>query len=155
MNSIEGPLESSVIGCLAVDPVADSGFGSFEPIVDDLVVRGWCTKLGFLASAEVDAIRGEAAGLLERGAFHPAGVGRGQDLALRPAIRADRIHWVDPQAAGPAVAAYLARLDALRQAINRDLFLGLAEFEGHLAIYPRAASIVGTWTSSAGWSCAH
>jgi SM-20-related protein len=54
-------------------------------------------------------------------------------------VRADRICWLDPDDRQGAIGAYLGRLEALRQALNRELSLGLFSFEGHLAIYPPGA----------------
>jgi len=39
----------------------------------------------------------------------------------------------------PAGAAYLRWMDSLREALNRELFLGLCEFEAHYAHYPAGA----------------
>ncbi|MCU0795956.1 MAG: 2OG-Fe(II) oxygenase [Akkermansiaceae bacterium] len=47
--------------------------------------------------------------------------------------------WLEDDAAGPATKLYLSRLDELRTAINRALFLGLFEYEGHFAVYPPGA----------------
>jgi SM-20-related protein len=51
-------------------------------------------------------------------------------------VRGDRIAWIEPQTAGPAVLDYLERLEGLREVLNREFFLGLFDFEGHLASYP-------------------
>ncbi len=75
-----------------------------------------------------------------QGAFAPAGVGVGQNLLVRSEVRADRVCWLNPAARAGAIGAYLARLEDLRQALNRDLTLGLFSFEGHLVIYPPGAS---------------
>lgn len=72
---------------------------------------------------------------LLRGKFRPAGVGRDQDLKVRSEIRSDRVLWFDVDAGG-ALGVYLRRLEALRLEINRTLFLGLYQFEGHFAAHP-------------------
>lgn len=105
-------------------------------IADAIADPGWCVMPDFLSRPEVSALRAEASALRAQGAFRPAGVGRGQGLAINPEVRSDQIHWVDPEHSGPAIRGYLARLDALRQTLNRELYLGLEDFEGHLAIYP-------------------
>ncbi|HXH03298.1 MAG TPA: 2OG-Fe(II) oxygenase, partial [Candidatus Competibacteraceae bacterium] len=70
------------------------------------------------------------------GRFHSAGIGRGANHRLRPEIRSDRVYWLDESAGGLAQRRYLELLEALRLALNRELFLGLARFEGHFAVYP-------------------
>lgn len=73
------------------------------------------------------------------GELHPAAVGQGSDRALRPEIRADRIAWVDPADPDPALAAYRARMEALRLALNELSYLGLLELESHFAAYAAGA----------------
>jgi SM-20-related protein len=104
-------------------------------IADAIADPGWCVTPGFLSPEEVSALRVETEALGAQGAFRPAGIGRGQGLAVNPGVRSDQIHWLDPEPSGPAIRGYLTRLDALRQTLNRELFLGLADFEGHLAVY--------------------
>lgn len=90
---------------------------------------------GFLSAAEAGALRGECRQAFTDGGFHAAGVGKGK-AAVRSEIRGDHILWVDESRAGPALQAALARLEALRQAVNLDLFLGLFDLELHFAVYP-------------------
>jgi SM-20-related protein len=115
-------------------PLADPD--RFTRIADALAGPGWCVTPDFVSRAQVQSIRTEAAALDTQGAFKPAGIGRGQDLSVRSEIRSDRVCWLDPAARDGAIGAYLARLEDLRQTLNRDLSLGLFSFEGHLASYP-------------------
>lgn len=66
-------------------------------------------------------------------ALTPAGVGRAQGLQRDASIRSDSIAWMDD--ASPAQRAWLAAMEALRAAINRELFLGLFDYECHYARY--------------------
>lgn len=109
---------------------------ALAPIVDTIAEAGWCVTPGFLFPQEVSDLRGEAAALRALGAFRAAGVGPGQRLTVNPQVRSDLIHWVDPALSGTAIRGYLARLEDLRRILNRELFLGLHDFEGHLALYP-------------------
>mgnify|MGYP002621941243 CR=1 FL=1 len=72
------------------------------------------------------------------GALAPAGVGRGEAQAVREGIRSDHIQWLEP---GQSAVCddYLELMDGLRQQLNRELFLGLEEFECHFAFYPPGA----------------
>lgn len=96
-------------------------------IIDDSRPHGWRNS---------PARRGNS-GLW--GGFQDAGIGQGANSQLNATIRTDRTRWLNPAAATPAQCRYLATLEALRLAINRALFLGLFEFEGHLAVYPPGA----------------
>lgn len=66
--------------------------------------------------------------------FAEAGIGRGADHQVAKSIRGDRIHWLD--LGQPYAAPYLAFMSELRLMINRALFMGLFDYEAHLARYP-------------------
>ncbi|KAF1052240.1 MAG: hypothetical protein GAK43_02029 [Stenotrophomonas maltophilia] len=72
------------------------------------------------------------------GALSAASIGRGEGQQVREGIRGDRIQWLE---AGQAEVcdAFLGAMDALRQALNRSLYLGLEDFECHFALYPPGA----------------
>lgn len=69
------------------------------------------------------------------GSFTRAGTG--QDAGVQNAIRRDEIHWIERENSSPMAQKKIwEKIDSLRQAFNRTLFLGLGEFEGHYASYP-------------------
>ena len=109
-----------------------------ESIVETLAERGWCVAAGFLPEVEVAALRGECLQAHSAGAFHAAGVGRGQSR-VRAEVRGDQVLWLEETEAGPALRGVLQDLEALRQAVNRSLFLGLLDLETHFAVYPPGA----------------
>lgn len=108
----------------------------YERIALTLGEQGWCVTDAFLAPIHVSQLRHEAEQLWRKGAFRRAGVGRGSELTVRPEVRTDHVRWIDPQGCSGAQRLYLDALERLRQAVNRTLFLGLMDFEGHLAVYP-------------------
>ncbi len=108
-------------------------------VVEGLVTRGWVCLDGFLEETEARELAAESLEAWESGDFRQAGVGRGAERVVREDIRRDHVLWLDPETAGPAAAKYLALLEELRMAINRELFLGLFEYEGHFAVYPSGA----------------
>jgi SM-20-related protein len=110
-----------------------------EAIADAVAERGWSVTPGFVPAHLVAELRREALALWQEGAFRHAGVGRGTDLRVRPEVRTDRVCWIDRARCSAAQLAYLDRLEALRQVLNRTLYLGLFDFEGHLAVYPRGS----------------
>lgn len=105
-------------------------------IADQLAAQGWCVQAGFVDARLSAALADEARESWDQGRFREAGVGRGAALAVRPAIRSDHVHWLNPDNPSPAQQAYLGQIEQLRLALNQTLFLGLFDFEGHLAIYP-------------------
>ena len=69
--------------------------------------------------------------------FRLAGIGREQAHQLNQFVRRDRIRWLDTDHI-PA-QPYLAWMEQLRLRLNRELFLGLFDYECHYAHYPKGA----------------
>lgn len=88
-----------------------------------------------LAALRTEALRRDAAGQLAR-----AGIGRGGARTERADIRGDRILWLEAGFPAPCEMPWIAALEALAAALNRDLMLGLWSYEGHYALYPPGAS---------------
>lgn len=110
-----------------------------DRLLDDLAGPGWSVQQGFVPDAVVDGLIAEAEALWGAGIFERAGIGQGDRRVIRPEIRSDRILWLEPEALPAAVVPYWAAIDALRQTLNRALYLGLRDFEAHLAVYPRGS----------------
>jgi len=69
--------------------------------------------------------------------FKAAGIGRQTDFQLQTEIRADKIHWIEPNSA--TTTEFLSWMDTLRTGINQRLFMGLFDYESHFAFYPIGA----------------
>lgn len=105
-------------------------------IADTLARDGYLIIPDFLPALACRALVEECRQYQQQGEFRPAGVGRGENWRVVPEIRSDEIRWLKPDDCGPMQAAYLRLLEEYRQTLNRQLFLGLVEFEGHCALYP-------------------
>lgn len=107
-------------------------------IVDDLAERGWSQQNVFLAEDLTHELAAECRRRGQEGTLTPAGIGRGSGQAVREGVRGDRIQWLE---AGESAACdrYLALMDELRLALNAGLYLGLADYESHFALYPPGA----------------
>ncbi|HYQ38888.1 MAG TPA: 2OG-Fe(II) oxygenase [Pseudomonas sp.] len=106
-----------------------------EPILDDLARQGWSVQplavpAELCAALAAECRRRHAAGALTR-----AAIGRGHGQLLDEGIRGDHIQWLAPGESA-ATDAYLGLLDTLRERLNRELFLGLEDYECHFALYP-------------------
>lgn len=121
---------------LPATPAPPYGTDIYTDIATQLAGKGWCVTADFVSPSLLHQLATEAMTDWQAGQFRPAGVGRGADLQLRPEIRTDRVNWLDPMSCSLAQHAYLLQLEQLRQAINATLYLGLFDFEGHLAVYP-------------------
>lgn len=104
-------------------------------IVDGIAERGIVVVERFLPVETIVGMRAQAAQLRADGEFRPAGIGAGGDFRMRDDIRGDEIFWIDSGAASGALSEALAAFEQLRQAINRELYLGMSEFECHFARY--------------------
>jgi SM-20-related protein len=109
-------------------------------IAEALARDGWATAPGFVDREGVDVLAGECLRAWYEGRFRRAGIGRGEQRAVRPDIRGDDVLWLDASKATPAQRAVFERFERLRVEINRATFLGLHAFESHFAVYPEGAS---------------
>ncbi|NQD94839.1 2OG-Fe(II) oxygenase [Pseudomonas sp. CrR25] len=107
-------------------------------IVDDLAEHGWSWQPLFAPSTLTLELADECRKRAARGALTPAGVGRGGAQEVREGVRGDQIEWLE-SGQSEVCDRYLALLDTLRQALNQGLYLGLADYEGHFALYPPGA----------------
>jgi SM-20-related protein len=114
-------------------------FRSVEEIINGIEQHGWAALAGCLDAGDSLRLSKECEEACENGDFRRAGVGRGGNLEIREDIRRDQVLWLQPGEFSVEQEIYLARLEALRLALNQRFFLGLFEFEGHFAIYPEGA----------------
>lgn len=105
-------------------------------IIETLVRQGYAVVPDFLSSEACRGLAAECRDLREQGEFHRAGVGRGEMLDVRPEIRSDEIRWLDRGDCGLQQGQYIDLMSGYQQLINRELFLGLVEFECFCAVYP-------------------
>ena len=110
-----------------------------QNIGDDLTGHNWSQQNFFLTEELTIALGAECLLLNNVGAMKRAGVGRGNEQAVRPTIRGDQIAWLK---VGQSIACdrYLQMMENLRVGLNRTLFLGLDEYESHFAFYASGAS---------------
>lgn len=70
---------------------------------------------------------------LPTSAFKDMGVGRGNQLHIDKTYRSDKSHWLMGE--HPAEQAYLTWMESLRLEVNQHLFMGLLDYEAHIAHY--------------------
>ena len=103
-------------------------------IADALTSQGWWVGERALPPGFTATLRAELERLEEDDRLRRAGIGRETDYQIARDIRGDRIRWLNRES--PPQAAFLEFAQALKRQLNRTLFLGLFEFEGHFALYP-------------------
>ncbi|MCP9760432.1 2OG-Fe(II) oxygenase [Aquitalea sp. S1-19] len=117
-------------------PVQQDVAHELSAIAGQLAEQGWCTVHNLFSPADIRALRSACLSEWEDGRFHQAAIGRGQSAARRSEIRSDSVLWLDEYEASPAVSHYFTTMQRLRSAVNRELYLGLADLEAHFAVYP-------------------
>lgn len=105
-------------------------------IIDGIADKGWSVTENFLPLSLAENLNKEIKDLWKEGDFKEAGIGRGENLELKPEIRTDRIHWLNWENLGPASGEYWNIICLLKESLNRNFFLNLVSFEAHFAAYP-------------------
>lgn len=102
-----------------------------DQIIQDLTQKQWSFLPGVISSQELRAL----APLFE-GDFHPARVGKKGERQRVEEIRGDWISWIDVLDPPEVVKPQIDFLNQLKTKVNQSLYLGLKDFECHLAKYP-------------------
>ncbi|OHX14124.1 2OG-Fe(II) oxygenase [Chromobacterium sphagni] len=110
-----------------------------DAVLDTLAEKGWVVIPQALPGELARNLREACLQVWDEGRFHQAATGRAGGQARRAEIRSDSVLWLDQVAELPAVRAYHSAMDEIMQAVNRGLYLGLAELESHFAVYPQGA----------------
>lgn len=108
----------------------------YESIAHTLNSTGRCVCPGFITPEFTEDLRQDLTRIQNEGKFRLGGVGQGKDLQVRTTVRRDEIHWLNEEDANSIQQVLWDKLNSLKQAFNRTLYLGLTEFEGHYASYP-------------------
>lgn len=105
---------------------------NFEKIVEELINNRWSKNNNFFSDAFCDQLVSE----FNLFKLEAAKVGSGNNRTLNNEIRSDYIWWLKDESLTKTQNEYLTTADQLKNYINQSLYLGLKEFECHLAHYP-------------------
>ncbi len=112
----------------------------FEALFDGLVQEGFYIWDDYISRDLIQQYRSAILRNRREGELVKAGVGREDDYVVLEEVRGDYIAWIEENER--EFAAYFEKLDELKQALNRNLFLGIRDREIHLAYYPAGGSYV-------------
>lgn len=98
--------------------------------------RGYFLRDDVLGGPVAQAVHDAVEALAARGRLRPAGVSRGPSYRVDPGTRGDAIAWITPDDAPPPLAGLWAWFVGLREALNRQAYLGLDRIEMQVARYP-------------------
>ena len=102
-----------------------------DSLIDSLIEKGWYHEEGLLSPEFCLELLKECNNL----EWKTAQIGKGSEKQEQLAIRNDSIFWIDENTASDLQKKYLEKMNLLMNDINRELFLGLREFECHFAHY--------------------
>lgn len=102
-----------------------------EQIVQELKQHGHCYLRNVIADSALAQIQ-----TLFNSEFRPARVGKTEGPKRVEEIRSDWIFWLDPQNPPIELKNQISFLGELKSKLNEHFYLGLKDFECHLAKYP-------------------
>lgn len=103
-------------------------------IVSDIDTEGYSITHNFFNDSALEALMAQSDTGLAQGRFREAGIGTGSLYQIQEKIRGDHIWWLSPDEVATTPDIFL-QLDQLKDHLNRKLYLGLFDFESHLARY--------------------
>ncbi|AVJ54974.1 proline hydroxylase [Idiomarina sp. OT37-5b] len=113
-----------------------SAIPQLDHILDSLSDKGYCIVPNFLAESLSQQLYQHAQAIPEQ-YWNTAAIGRATQQTVNTMVRNDRILWLSAEQA--VENTYLKLMDELRTELNRQLFLGLFDYECHFAHYPKGA----------------
>jgi SM-20-related protein len=104
----------------------------FNGVVDDLVEKGYSIQTSALPAFLTDALLA-CQDAINDTEYKKAGIGRAGDFQHARDIRGDNICWITGSSQEGEL--WLSWCNALKDFINKHLYLGLFSFESHFACY--------------------
>jgi SM-20-related protein len=118
-------------------------FALMDAEIRALDERGWFLRDAALGRPAAMEVHATIETLAASGLLRPAGLGRGATYRVDAAVRGDAIAWIAPDEAAPDLAALRAVFVGLRDALNREAYLGLGRMEIQVARYPGGGAAYG------------
>ncbi len=100
-----------------------------EILINNLMKVGWHCEESFLDHGLCDELASGSK------SWKSAEIGKGLNQTLLLNIRNDEISWIDPHNASAPQKVFLEKMEVITTELNRELFLGIKEFECHFAKY--------------------
>lgn len=102
-----------------------------DKIIKDIEKQGWSTCEDIVDQKALKQIQ-----QLFNEDFLPAKIGKGENKNYHAEVRGDLIQWIDILNPSPLLEPYLNIIQNLKNQLNQNFFLGIKDFECHLAKYP-------------------
>jgi SM-20-related protein len=108
--------------------------------IHELGERGWFLRDGHLGQRQATGVRDAIEALAAAGRLRGAGLSRGPAHRAGEGIRSDAVAWITPDGLPPELTGLWDSFLALRDALNREAYLGLDLMEVQAARYPAGAA---------------
>ena len=105
-----------------------------DRILRELEKEGYCCIPGLLGPEQLSAMNSFFES--RKAGFDAARIGSQGNKKRLTTVRGDYTYWMDPLTPEEPFVEVLNFLEQLKEKINQRFFLGLQEFECHLAYYP-------------------
>jgi SM-20-related protein len=105
-----------------------------DVITNNFLEKGFSVSKDFLSAEEVNVALSRIDLLMKENAFSKAGIGNKQSFQQNEAIRNDFISWLEPEDE-LFKNMFFSKISELILHLNRHCYLGLNDFEFHLAHY--------------------
>jgi SM-20-related protein len=115
-------------------------FTLLDTDIQSLHEQGWFLRDAVLGHSTAMRVRDAVEALAAGGRLRPAGMSRGAGHRVDPAVRGDAITWIEPDETPSGLAPLQAVFLSLRDALNREAYLGLDRMELQIARYPGGGS---------------
>jgi SM-20-related protein len=102
-----------------------------EMLITSLINHGWAYQEGAFPEVFCSELVQEAQALQ----WQEAKIGKGAGQQLQQSIRNDSIFWLSHSPTSTLQKSYLDSMNEFMQSLNRELYLGLKDYECHFALY--------------------
>ena len=107
----------------------------YEELITSYIANTIGIAQNFIAPQLAQHLKGNILRLDAADKLHKAGVGSTAKLAHKPAIRKDKIFWLDQKNNDEHEVAFLALIEDFITHLNMSCYTGITDYEFHYAIY--------------------
>jgi len=108
----------------------------YESLIESIIHKGYGIADGFIEERLMEGLLTIADRKYQKGTFHQAGIGKGEDFTKDQSIRSDYILWIQPDTGFMEEQAFLAAIADFVAYMNRTCFTAINNYEFHYATYP-------------------
>ena len=104
--------------------------------IDQLSAEDYVVIDDFITPSLFKELRAYFKDSLHQDVFDKAGIGTQQFHTINKSIRGDHVFWLDKNRDEQQIPGFYSIIDELKNMLNRYCFLGISDYEFHMAYYP-------------------